>query len=401
MRQVVFSLVVVLMLAILLFMVGALPARLSKPKEPADFVRSQGQIDYANKLLSKGLKSEAVEAFEEYLAAAKLGLQEEAQLLYKVGCLYMELYKYEKALKSFYKAEMLQPQAEFSQEMSQKIIEALENLGMSAQARYELEARTSLGKQQEAKRKVVARIGKREITEAEIDEALTNAPQWMRKSLEQPERRLEFIRSYVGQEVLYAKAKRLGLDTKEETRKTLEQVKKQIVVERFLGNQIQEKLDKISPEDIRLYYEANKDSFVEPAQIKVVFVSFKNESQKEEMIQKLKNQQGGLQEASITEGDSSIAGIGDAEGIIPGLFLKEKGEVSEPLKIKDTFYVFSILEKRQRRQKGFEEVKSEVAFEYRLKKQQEISQDLLAKALEEQEVEIFETSAKNETAKDN
>lgn len=56
---------------------------------------------------------------------------------------------------------------------------------------------------------------------------------------------------------------------------------------------------------------------------------------------------------------------------------------------------------RQRRQKSFEEVKSEVEYEYKMKKQQEISQDLLKKALEKQEVEIFETVNKNETEKDN
>ena len=399
MRQVFFSIIIVLMLAVLIFLVATLPARIDKPKEPANFVSSQSQIDYANKLLSKGLKSEAAQSFEEYLAASQINPQEEARLLYKIGSIYMELYKYEKALKSFYKAEMLNPKSEFAQEMNQKIIEALENLGMSSQARYELEARTSLGQEKEIKVKVVARIGKKEITDAQIDEALKNAPQWMRKSLEEPERRLEFIRNYVGQEVLYTKAKRLGLDTKEETRQTLEQLKKQIVVEQFLGKEIQEKLDKISPEDIKLYYEANKDSFIEPAQIKVSYLSFENESQKDEMIQKLKKQEGKPREASITEGDSGIAGIGQAKDVISGLFLKEKGQISDPLKIKDKFYVFSILEKRQKRQKSFEEVKSEVEYEYKMKKQQEISQDLLKKALEEQEVEIFETANKNETRK--
>jgi len=401
MRQVFFSIIIVLMLAVLIFLVATLPTRIVKPKEQASFLTSSSQMDYANKLLSKGLKSEAAEAFEEYLASGKMQPQEEAKLLYKLGSVYMELYKYEKALKSFYKAEMLDPKAEFSGEMNQKIVEALENLGMSSQARYELEARTSLGGEKQAKGKVVARIGKREITDAEIDEALKNVPQWMRKSLEEPERRQEFIRNYVGQEVLYTKARRLGLDTKEETRKTLEQLKKQIVVEQFLGNQIQEKLDKISPEDIKLYYEAKKDSFTELAQIKVAFLSFENESQKDEMIQKLKEKEGKPQEASITEGDTSIAGIGEAKDIIASLFLKEKGKISDPLKIKDKFYVFSVIEKRQKRQKSFEEVKSEVEYEYKIKRQQEISQDLLKKALEEQEVEIFETTNKNETKKDN
>lgn len=42
-------------------------------------------------------------------------------------------------------------------------------------------------------------------------------------------------------------------------------------------------------------------------------ISFENESQKDEMIQKLKKQEGKPQEASITEGDSGIAGIGEAK----------------------------------------------------------------------------------------
>jgi len=133
----------------------------------------------------------------------------------------------------------------------------------------------------------------------------------------------------------------------------------------------------------------------------VSYLSFENESQKDEMIQKLKEKEGKPQEVSITEGDSSISGIGEAKDIISGLFLKEKGQISDPLKIKDKFYVFSILEKRQKRQKSFEEVKSEVEYEYKMKKQQEISQDLFKKALEEQEVEIFETANKNETKKNN
>ena len=44
------------------------------------------------------------------------------------------------------------------------------------------------------------------------------------------------------------------------------------------------------------------------------------------MIQRLKEQQGKPQETSITEGDSSIAGIGEAKDVISGLFLKEKGQ---------------------------------------------------------------------------
>jgi len=393
-----FFIVIILMLGILMFLVGTLPSRITKPEVVS---LSAVQIDYANKLLSKGLKEQAAEAFEEYLGKSQLNLQEEAKLLYKLGSIYMELYKYEKALKNFYKAEMIDPKAEFAQEMNQKIVEALESLGMGAQARYELETRTSLGQVKVAEAKAVARIGKKEITESDIDRALKVVPEWMRKSFDEPQKRLEFIRDYVAKEVLYAKAKRFGLDTKDEVRQTIEQLKKQIVVEQLLGKEIQEKLDKISPEDIKLYYEANKETLgLEPARIKVSYLGFEKESQKDEMLQKLKKQEGKPQEIWLTEGQSDIPGIGEAKDVIAGLFLKEKGQISDPLKIKDKFYIFSILDKKEKRQKGFEEVKQEAEYEYRMKKQQEISQDLLKKALEEQEVEIFYTANKNEPKKD-
>ena len=399
MRQIFFPIVVILMLAVLIFMVVTLPQRIVKLQGQRDNIVWQHQIDYANKLLSKGLKEQSAEVFEDYLRNSRLSPQEEARLLYKLGSIYMELYKYDKALKNFYKIEMLQPQAEFANEMNQKIVEALENLGMSSQARYELEARTSLGAEKETKTKVVARIGNREITEMEIDEAINLMPDWIKKNLDDPQKRTDFIRDYVAKEVLYAKAKRLGLDTKEQTLRTLEQLKKQIVVEQMLGKQIQERLDKITPQDIRLYYDANKDNYVEPAQIKVSWLSFENASQKDEILQKLKKEEGNPQQAWINEGDSVISGIGEARDIIVGLFLKEKGQISDPIKIKDKFYIFSILDKKGKRQKDFEEVKSEVEYEYRMKKQQEVVQSVLKNALEEQEVQIY--ADKNETKKDN
>lgn len=401
MRKIFFPIVVILMLAVLIFLVATLPGRVATPRQAVNYLTPFAQIDYANKLLSKGLKEPAAEVFEEYLSANRLSALEEANLLYKVGSIYMELYKYEKALKNFYKAEMIEPKAAFAQEMNQKIIEALENLGMSSQARYELQARTSLGKGEETKARVVARIGTREISDAEIDEVLKNAPEGLRKSLEDPRKRLEFIRNYVGQEALYIKARRLGLDTREEVRQALEQLKKQIVVEQFLGAEVREKLNKISSEDVKLYYEANKDSFKDPAQIKANYLSFENEAQKGQVTEKIKKQQGRFQEVLITEGETSIPGIGGSKDIIAGMFLKEKGQASQPLKIRDKFYIFYILEKKPARQRSFTESEPEVEREYRMKKQQEIIQDLLKNVLEDQEVKIFETANKNDAKKNN
>jgi len=112
--------IIILMLAVVIALSATLPQRILRPKDTATFTASSSQIDYANKLLSKGLKNEAAEAYEEYISSAVLHPQEESLLLYKLGSIYMELYRYEKALKSFYKAEMLQPQAPFNEEMDKR-----------------------------------------------------------------------------------------------------------------------------------------------------------------------------------------------------------------------------------------------------------------------------------------
>lgn len=227
----------------------------------------QKQLEYANLLLAKGLKGEAALALENYIDTSKGDKKELAKVCYRLGNIYMDLYEYEKALTSFYKAEMLDKKADFKDEMNGKIVEALEKLGMSSQAQYELEARTAIGGTPKREGKVVARIGKEEITDTQINEALDRLPEWSRKEFQTEEARQDFIKEYVATEVLYRKAKRLGLDKTPQTRKEIEALKKQLVVGQLVQKQISDKL-RITPEELKLYYKANKDKYVEETKTK-------------------------------------------------------------------------------------------------------------------------------------
>jgi peptidyl-prolyl cis-trans isomerase C len=301
----------------------------------------------------------------------------------------MDLHEYENALKTFYKAEILDGQADFMSDMNQKIVSALENLGMTQQAQYELDARTDIsGKTAPSEAKAVARIGKDEILETEINRAIDKMPEWMKKNFESPELKLKFIREYVAAEVLYRKAKRLGLDKTPDTKDAVESFKKQVVVEQIVKKEIDKNL-KISQEDVELYYKANKDKYIEPEGIKVSYAELKDESKKVEAVNQLKEGNGTKIEDWIKKDDTYISGIGEAKDVIAGLFLKEKGEFTDPLKVNEKFYIFSIIDKRQKREKDFNEVKSQAEYEYKSKKQNEIMNSLLKKALEEQDVGIL------------
>jgi peptidyl-prolyl cis-trans isomerase C len=398
--NVMLSAIIILILGTLIVLVVQLPERINRPALQTEVWSANDQLGYANTLLAKGLRLEAASILEKYIENATTTKQELAKICYRLGSIYMDLYQYEKALALFYRAEMLDKEADFNEEMNQKIVEALENLGLSSQAQYELAKRVSLGDTSTQVGEVVARIGKRDITQSEIDKALAAVPEWMRKQLEQRAQRLEFIRNYVATEVLYEKAKRLGIDKKAEIREALENTKKQLTVQNYLSKEIEKKL-KIDPQDLENYYKANKDKYTEPVKIKVRYAKFNEDSEKDEALKKLDEGKATLVEGWIERGSTYISGIGEAKDIIEGLFLKQKGEHSDPLKIKDKFYIFLIEDKQPERVKSFNEVRNQVEYEYRTQKERSITDSLLRGALEEQEVEIFYKSQGNESEKSN
>jgi len=382
------SAIIILMLGILLVRVFQLPSSRGKLLAEKIVWSDSDQLEYANTLFAKGLQSEAAGALEEYIRDAVTNKEELAKLCYRLGSIYMDLYRYEKALAYFYRAEMLDREAEFSEEMNQKIVTALENLGLTSQAQYELTERVSLGDTSQQKGKVVARIGRREITQDEIDRAINMLPEWMRKQFEEGARRLKFIQDYVATEVLYEKAKRLGIDREDEIRRALENTKKQMVVQSLLRREIEKEL-KIDPQDLENYYKANKDKYTEQEKIKIRYVEFTQDSEREEALKELKEGGGKEVEGWIERNSTYISGIGEAKDVIEELFLKEKGEYSAPLKIRDKFYIFFIEDLQPARVKSFEEVRNRLEYEYRQEKERSIIDSLLRGALEEQEVEIF------------
>ncbi|MDD5561645.1 MAG: peptidyl-prolyl cis-trans isomerase [Candidatus Omnitrophica bacterium] len=355
------------------------------------------QLEYANALLSKGLYAEAAQAFEVYIEEGGTDSKDLASICYKLGNIYMDLKEYEKALANFYKSELLNPGSDYKQEMGQKIVAALENLGLSQQAQYELESRTSIKPAAQSNEKIAVRIGKREITNDEIDMVINRLPEQARKGLNSKDAKLRFIREYVATEVLYEKGKKLGLDKDADTRAEVEDYRKQLVLQKLLRDEIRKEL-KITPEDVLMYYKANKDRYGIPERAKVSYLQLSDPAKSDEIAVKLKQGQGKKIGQWIEKGSTFLPeGIGESKEAIESIFSYEKGAVVNPVKIKDKLYMFIIDEKQPQREKAFEEVKTQVEREYQAQKEQQIVQSMLDKALEQQEVEIlYQPKAENE-----
>ena len=312
-----------------------------------------------------------------------------ANICYKLGNIYLDLKEYEKALANFYKSELLNPESEYKQDMNQKIVSALESLGLSQQAQYELEARTSIKPTTQRKENIAVRIGKREITNDEIEGIINRLPAQVKQGLNSNDARLRFVREYVATEVLYAKGKKLGLDKKANTWAAVEDFQKQLVLQDLLQDEIRKEL-KVTPEDVQLYYKANKERYSSNERAKVSYLELSDLAKSDETALKLKQGKGKKIEQWIDKSSAFIPqGLGESKEAVENIFKQDKGSVVNPVKIKDKLYMFIIDEKESKKEQSFEEVKGRVEDEYRAQKEQQIVQSMLDKALEQQEIEIL------------
>jgi len=355
------------------------------------------QLEYANTLLAKGLIPEAAVAFEVYLKDAVVEKKELAGVCNKLGNLYMDLNDYQKALANFYKSELLDPNSDYKQEMSQSIVKGLENLGLSQQAQYELDSRTALKPAAPVSRNIAIKIGKRQIAMEEIDALISNFPEQVKEQLSNDDAKLKFIREYAASEVLYEKAKKLGLDKNLNTRVMVEDFKKKMILQELLRNEVEKEL-KITPEEVFAYYQMNKDRFRTPERSKVSFLELSDLTKSNETTAKLKQGKGVRIEDWIEKGTAFLPNnLGVSKEAVENIIKLPKGAIVNPIKINDKLYMFLINEKEPEKQQSFEEAKQQVEGQYRMEKQQQIVRSLVDKAMEQQEVEIlFQPKKTNE-----
>jgi peptidyl-prolyl cis-trans isomerase C len=236
----------------------------NKGQEPS--ISKESAREYANELYNRQLFKQSAEAYIDYLKNYKLSDREQANVSYTVGDIYFErLRDYENAMAYYIRAKYFNPSKDLKRSIDQKIIACQERLGRPEDAQQTLQEATSLEPEKVRKKRpgaVVAVIGTRQITQGDIDFELSQLPQSIRSQYQSKDKKLEFLKQYILTELLYDSAKRKGLDKDADVVDAAFQAKKQIMVQKLLQQEIEQKV-KIDPEDVQLYYQANKDKYVQ------------------------------------------------------------------------------------------------------------------------------------------
>ncbi len=221
---------------------------------------------YASALYNRELYQQAVVQYNFYLDNYTLDDSEAAQINYSIGNIYFErVHDYEGALTYFLKIKHLYPESELLDEVNKKMVECLERLQRSADAQQVLEEATLLDPSQaqgSRSGEVIAKIGKRRITSGDLDHEISLLRPHLQAQLNSKDKKVEFLKKFIANELLYNTARRKGLEKDKEVVEATFRAKKGFMVDKLLAEEISKEVN-INESDVELYYKANREQYGE------------------------------------------------------------------------------------------------------------------------------------------
>src|SRR5262249_22166001 len=103
---------------------------------------SEKRREWAGRLLSEGLDDQAIDVYEDLIARGDLDAGQIASASLSIAKLHLEKQRWEKALASCYRAQTVAPDA-LKPEIGRIVIQCLERLGRSSDARFALKKSTA------------------------------------------------------------------------------------------------------------------------------------------------------------------------------------------------------------------------------------------------------------------
>jgi peptidyl-prolyl cis-trans isomerase C len=232
--------------------------------------------------------------------------------------------------------------------------------------------------------KVMAEVNGGSITTGDFERELKNLPEYLKAMADTPQGRKEMLDTMVIRELILQQAAKDGLDKGPEIEEKLQDLRKRLIVESFLKKKVETESN-VSDEDLKKFYEQNKDKFKAGEQVKASHILVKTEKEAKDILAQIKSGGNFEELAKKNSVDSSAAKGGDLGwfgkgSMVPAfekaaLALKE-GQVSEVVKSDFGFHIIKLTGKRAAGIRPFEEVKEQIKGAIMPSKQQEVFQKI-------------------------
>lgn len=197
----------------------------------------------------------------------------------------------------------------------------------------------------------IAKIDGITISKEEVNAQIKMLPEIAIQHFQGPEGLTKFVDELVKKEMLYLEAKKRGMDKDKEFQKKVEEFRKITLINDLLDKEI-ELSPKVTEEDIKGYYDKNKDDFMINKQIRISHIFVKTEDELNKAKERIEKGDDFAKIASEMSADKASGKVGGDIGFIkkgelsPELenlvFTMRKGQVSSPVKMKDGFRIIKV-----------------------------------------------------------
>lgn len=231
---------------------------------------------------------------------------------------------------------------------------------------------------------VLAEVGGTSITVAAFNKELENLPPYLKPMTETADGKKEMLETMIIRELILQEASKDGIENSPAVKEKLEELKKRLVVEAYLKKKVEEQA-KVSDEELKKFYEQNKDKFKTGDQVKASHILVKTEKEARDVLAQLKAGSNFEELAKKLSTDGAAAKGGDLGWFSKGSMIPEfekvafamkENETSGVVKTKFGFHIIKLTGKRAAGERSFDDVKEQIKASVLPGKQQEVFQKL-------------------------
>lgn len=221
--------------------------------ESAELVEMRKSL--AGELRDNRLYSAAIEEYRRILDNSTIDQPTRASINYLIARIYFEdLQEYEQAAAYYMRARALDPDGSFVDEASRKLVAALEKMGRTLDARRQLSSLTDVDAVQPKKGDVqVARVGGVPIWRSQIENEIQSLPPEMQQQFGTVAARVQFMHSYVAQELLYRAAVREDYGNDPEIKRRQHQLYRKLLTDQYVVDKVMPNVQ-VDTSDVHNYY---------------------------------------------------------------------------------------------------------------------------------------------------
>ncbi|MBE0425099.1 MAG: peptidylprolyl isomerase [Nitrospirae bacterium] len=222
-------------------------------------------------------------------------------------------------------------------------------------------------KKEDQKGPYLAEVGNVKITQADLKRELKNLPEFAQKLFEGSSGKERFLDELVKKELLYQEAVKKGLDKDPEFRSKVEDFKKITLIGQLLEKEIELKTQ-VTDQDVKDYYEKNKEDFADITQIRASHILVRTEGEAKKILERLKKGEDFAKIARDNSIDTGSAKNGGELGFFSsGQMVPEferaaarlkVGELSEPVKTQFGYHIIKVTDKKAGKPLEFKEVQN-------------------------------------------